>query len=75
MLPLRGSPSHHLARSPMDDLTISMFDRINLANCAVQRACAAAGMDGDRFSGEYRTARMWTKYRIHSGKLRFVEPD
>lgn len=55
-----------------NERTITLFDRINLANCAVQRAIAAP----IRFESEYETARLWTKYRIHtSASYRFIEAD
>jgi hypothetical protein len=41
---------------------INLFDRINLANCAMRRAQANV-IDEQRFYGEYGTARMWNKYK------------
>jgi hypothetical protein len=41
---------------------LTIFDRINLANCARERAIANV-LDNDRFYGEYTTARHWIKYR------------
>lgn len=41
---------------------LNLFDRINLANCAMIRARENV-LDGDRFYSEYMTARSWTKYR------------
>lgn len=41
---------------------LDLFDRINLANCAMERARQNV-FDQDRFYGEYKTARFWTKYR------------
>jgi len=38
--------------------TITLFDRINLANCAARRA-EANFMDAERYHAEYMTARMW----------------
>jgi len=38
--------------------TITLFDRINLANCAVKRAEENI-TNTERFHGEYNTARMW----------------
>jgi hypothetical protein len=59
-----------------DERTLTLFDRINLANCAMQRAIAAPVRDRDRFDNEYGTARLWTKYRIHaSASYRFIEAD
>jgi len=58
------------------DRSLTLFDRINLANCAVQRAIAAPIRDRVRFEDEYGTARLWAKYRIHtSGSCRFIEAD
>jgi len=44
-----------------DNLTL--FDRINLADCAKRRAVAHV-LDSTRFDGEYDTARLWMKYRL-----------
>ena len=44
----------------LDELTL--FDRINLAACAMRRASANT-LDGDRFHREYITARAWNKYK------------
>jgi len=44
---------------------MSMFDKLNLAQCAKLRACASL-MDGERFRREYETARLWMKYRVVS---------
>lgn len=41
---------------------LTIFDRINLANCARERAIANV-LDSKRFEGEYTTARHWIKYR------------
>jgi hypothetical protein len=46
---------------PLDSLTL--FDRINLANCARLRA-ESSWQDPDRFASEYKSARSWLKYRI-----------
>ena len=60
----------------MDDRIITLFDRINLANCAMMRANRTHVADDVRFHGEYETARMWIKYRIYnSTACRFVEID
>jgi hypothetical protein len=57
----------------MTDRTITLFDRINLANCAAMRAGSLL-QDEDRFHGEYETARAWTKYRVYnSTNCRFIE--
>ena len=54
---------------------ITLFDRINLANCAMQRA-RQGWIDTERFNGEYITARAWTKYRCYISKAhQFVEYD
>ena len=39
-----------------------LFDRINLARCAMERANRHI-LDEKRFTGEYQTARAWTKYK------------
>jgi hypothetical protein len=41
---------------------LDLFDRINLANCAMLRARQNV-LDNDRFYSEYMTAKLWTKYR------------
>ena len=41
---------------------INLFDRINLAACAVRRAQANV-LDEQRFNSEYNSARMWNKYK------------
>ena len=57
----------------LDELTF--FDRLNLANCAMQRAKMHT-VDVDRFHGEYTTARHWTKYKCYITKtVSFVESD
>ena len=40
--------------------TITLFDRINLAACAVKRAEENV-TNTERFHGEYDTARMWQR--------------
>ena len=55
-----------------------LFDRINLAKCAMQRAerldlrCSHCK---ELFTREYRTARMWVKYRcsVTNAQQSFVE--
>jgi len=42
--------------------TITIFDRINLANCAKERAITYL-LNETRFISEYKTARLWIKYR------------
>jgi len=42
---------------------ITLFDRINLADCARRRASAHV-LDSTRFESEYDTARLWMKYRL-----------
>lgn len=44
----------------LDELTL--FDRINLAACAMRRA-AENTLDANRFQGEYSSARAWNKYK------------
>ncbi len=56
-----------------DNLT--MFDRINLADCARRRASANV-LDATRFDSEYSTARLWIKYRCAiSPNYSYVEVD
>jgi hypothetical protein len=43
---------------------LSLFDRINVARCAVERANNNA-IDRDRFVDEYTTAKMWTRYKCY----------
>jgi hypothetical protein len=52
-----------------------LFDRINIASCAMKRA-QDSWLDEKRFSGEFKTARMWTKYRcvIHR-EVQYVESN
>lgn len=54
---------------------LTLFDRINMANCARERALADWS-DQERFTGEFKTARMWTKYRcvIHR-EIQYVESN
>ena len=52
----------------MDDRTITLYDRINLAHCAMRRGEAVI-RDEKRFHGEYETARAWTHYRIYNLSL------
>ena len=62
-----------LTQLMLDELTF--FDRLNLANCAMQRAKMHT-VDADRFHGEYTTARHWTKYKCYITKtVSFVESD
>ena len=42
--------------------SITLFDRINLARCAMERANYHL-LDEQRFTSEYYTARSWTKYK------------
>jgi hypothetical protein len=41
---------------------INLFDRINLATCAMRRAQDNL-LDVQRFNGEYSSARAWNKYK------------
>jgi hypothetical protein len=41
---------------------INLFDRINLAACAMRRAQDNI-LDEQRFHGEFKTARLWNKYK------------
>jgi hypothetical protein len=46
----------------MDQITL--FDRVNLANCAMRRAEEHLS-DAERFTAEFQTVRAWTKYRCN----------
>lgn len=54
----------------MSALTNSLlfFDRLNLANCAMQRAYLHVN-DANRFSGEYDTAKLWAKYNCYISNI------
>ena len=41
---------------------LDLFDRINLAACAMRRAQGNI-LDGQRFNAEYESARAWNKYK------------
>lgn len=59
-------PDHLLERfNTMATDHLSMFDKLNLAQCAKLRACDAL-MDNDRFYGEYETTRLWMKHKVVS---------
>jgi len=52
---------------------LNLFDRINIASCAVKRAEKAI-LKEDTFHGEWETARAWTRYRCYiSPNCQFVE--
>ena len=54
---------------------LNLFDRINLASCAMKRAENSVLKD-DIFQGEWETARAWTRYRCYiSPNCKFVECD
>ena len=54
---------------------LTLFDRINIANCAVQRAVGNV-TNQERFTNEYQSARMWTKYKCYITKTHsFVEEN
>jgi hypothetical protein len=42
---------------------LTMFAKLNLAKCAQARAVANR-WDGDRFTGEYNTVRMWMRHSV-----------
>ena len=57
----------------LDELTL--FDRINLADCARRRAEMNV-INDDRFTGEFHTAKMWTKYRcVITTKYSYIDED
>ena len=53
-----------------------LFDRINLARCAMDRANQHV-LDHSRFDGEWITARMWTKYhcQISTADYSYIEAN
>lgn len=49
----------------IDDKTcseLSLFDCINLAKCAAERAKHSAGIDSQKFAAEYDSVRMWADF-------------
>lgn len=57
------------------ETNIGLLDRINIANCAAKRAELHC-LDSERFTGEFQTARMWTRYKCYiSTRCSFVEND
>ncbi len=56
--------------------TLSLFDRINIAKCASDRAQQSV-LNVERFTGEFQTARMWVRYRCNIGpnNTSFVESN
>jgi hypothetical protein len=56
------------------DSNIGLLDRVNIANCAVQRA--HMHVFDDRFEREFQTIRAWTRYKCYiSTRCSFVEVD
>lgn len=59
----------------MHESNLDLFERINVARCAVERAKQNL-TDTQRFQGEFETAKMWTRYKCYiSTRCSFVEPD
>lgn len=59
----------------MYDSNLGLFERINVARCAAERADMYY-KDDERFHNEFQTAKMWTRYRCYiSTRCSFVEPD
>jgi len=56
--------------------TLTLFDRINIAKCASDRAMQSV-LNAERFTREYNTARMWVKYKCNIGpnNTSFVESN
>jgi hypothetical protein len=55
---------------------LGLFERINIAKCAADRARMYVMDDDNRFHREFQTARMWTRYKCYiSTRCSFVEPD
>lgn len=53
--------------------TMTVFDRLNIAQCAARRATYSCS-DADRFGGEYLTVKAWMRYRCYiSKKHSFIE--
>lgn len=49
----------------IDDKTmeqLSMFDCLNIAQCAANRAKQWAGVDSQQFGANYDTARLWADF-------------
>lgn len=44
---------------------LTLFDRINIANCAMKRA-KQHSHDGKRFHDEYETAKVWMEHRVEN---------
>lgn len=68
---------HHIAIQLMSAATdcLTIFDRINIANCARERAVAYV-LNNERFQGEYLTARGWIKYKCSiNPEYSYVELD
>ena len=54
---------------------LSLFDRNNIAACAIERARQNV-LNAERFSGEYTTVKMWTRYKCYiSTTISYVEAD
>lgn len=55
---------------------MQLFDRINIAHCAMRRAEEHVA-DRERFTAEYFTARLWVKYKVADAgnNYRYIEPD
>ena len=45
--------------------SLTLFDKINLANCATKRA-KAHFKNKERFDGEFDSARLWKIHKTHS---------
>jgi hypothetical protein len=59
----------------LSESNIGLLDRVNIANCASQRAHMHV-FDDDRFNGEFQTIRLWTRYKCYiSTRCSFVEFD
>lgn len=55
--------------------SLTLFQRINLANCAMERAHQNV-FDDARFHSEYNTARTWSKYKcVILKQIQYVEAD
>jgi hypothetical protein len=52
--------------------TLTIFDKVNLAACAVRRAqdqYAGGRFDSDRFQREFETVRLWKGHNVYHTEL------
>jgi hypothetical protein len=46
--------------------SIDLFDRVNLAHCAMRRARSHVFGNDDTFRSEIETCRLWNNYRCYN---------